>query len=58
GSIIPLTAVTCAIELIPMYGLKMDHMITATNAMEICDKYYLNMFLDKEVFNMMHSGLM
>ncbi|KAG2116454.1 uncharacterized protein F5147DRAFT_743089 [Suillus discolor] len=58
GSIIPLTAVTCAVELIPMYGSKMDRMINATNAMEICDEYYLNTFSDKEVFNTMHSGLM
>ncbi|KAG2144136.1 uncharacterized protein EDB93DRAFT_1105038 [Suillus bovinus] len=58
GGIIPLTAVTCAVELIPMYGSKMDRTINATNAMEICDEYYLNTFSDKEVFNTMHSGLM
>ncbi|KAG1853181.1 hypothetical protein DFJ58DRAFT_716523 [Suillus subalutaceus] len=58
GSIIPLTAVTCAVELIPMYGSKMDRTINAANAMEICDEYYLNTFSDKEVFNTMHSGLM
>jgi hypothetical protein len=52
------TAVTCAVELIPMHGSKMDHTINATNAMEICDEYYLNTFSDKEVFNTMHSGLM
>ncbi|KAG1723221.1 hypothetical protein EDB19DRAFT_1916218 [Suillus lakei] len=58
GSIIPLTVVTCAIELIPVYGLKMDRTISAANMMEICDEYYLNTFSDKEVFNTMHSGLM
>ncbi|KAG2068613.1 hypothetical protein BDR04DRAFT_1206935 [Suillus decipiens] len=58
GSIIPLTAVTCAIELIPVYGSKMNHMITAANVMEICDEYYLNAFSDKEVFHTMHFGLM
>jgi hypothetical protein len=58
GGIIPLTVVTCAVELIPMYGSKMDRTINATNAMEICDEYYLNTFSDKEVFNTMHSGLM
>ncbi|KAG2076452.1 hypothetical protein BDR04DRAFT_1002735, partial [Suillus decipiens] len=58
GSIIPLTAVTCTVELIPVFGSKMDRTITATNAMEICDEYYLNTFLDKEVFNTMHFGLM
>ncbi|KAG2127113.1 hypothetical protein DEU56DRAFT_915826 [Suillus clintonianus] len=58
GIIIPLTVVTCAIKLIPVYGSKMDRTISAANAMEICDEYYLNTFSDKEVFNTMHSGLM
>ncbi|KAG2124381.1 hypothetical protein DEU56DRAFT_873315 [Suillus clintonianus] len=58
GSIIPLIVVTCAIELISVYGSKMDRTISAANAMEICDEYYLNTFSDKEVFNTMHSGLM
>ncbi|KAG1837488.1 hypothetical protein F4604DRAFT_1885724 [Suillus subluteus] len=35
GSVIPLTAVTCAVELIPMYGLKMNRTITAANSLEV-----------------------
>ncbi|KAG2363876.1 hypothetical protein BDR07DRAFT_1450527 [Suillus spraguei] len=50
------TAVTCAVELIPVYGSKMDRTITAANSMEICDEFYLNTFSDKEVFNTMHFG--
>jgi hypothetical protein len=58
GSVIPLTAVTCAIELIPVFGSKLDRTITAANSMEVCDEYYLNMFSDKEVFHTMHTDLM
>jgi hypothetical protein len=58
GSVIPLTAVTCAIELIPVFGSKLDRTITAANAMEVCDEYYLNTFSDKEVFHTMHVDLM
>ncbi|KAG1804964.1 uncharacterized protein HD556DRAFT_1283310 [Suillus plorans] len=58
GSIIPLTAVTCAVELVPVYGSKMNRTITAANSLEVCDDYYLNKFSDKEVFHTMHTDLM
>ncbi|KAG1857135.1 hypothetical protein F4604DRAFT_1883077 [Suillus subluteus] len=34
GSVIPLTAVTCTVELIPVYGSKMNHTLTAANSLE------------------------
>jgi hypothetical protein len=58
GAIIPLTDVTCAIELIPVFGSKLDRTITAANSMEICNEYFLNTFSDKEVFHTMHTDIM
>ncbi|KAG2044659.1 hypothetical protein BDR03DRAFT_929799 [Suillus americanus] len=58
GAIIALTDVTCAIELIPVFGLKLDRTMTATNSMEVCNEYFLNIFSDKEVFHMMHTDIM
>ncbi|OAX41375.1 hypothetical protein K503DRAFT_685538 [Rhizopogon vinicolor AM-OR11-026] len=57
-SVIPLTAVTCAIEFIPVFSSKLDRTTTTANSMEVCDEYYLNMFSDNKVFHTMHTDLM
>ncbi|EGN94685.1 hypothetical protein SERLA73DRAFT_96032 [Serpula lacrymans var. lacrymans S7.3] len=53
GGFIPLTLITQAIELIPVYGERMDRTINAMNSLEVPLYFYVNNFSDKEVYRSM-----
>ncbi|KAG1726930.1 hypothetical protein EDB19DRAFT_1897601 [Suillus lakei] len=57
GSIIPLTVVTCAIELIPVYGLKMDRTISAANIIRTSGMRYIPAALDARDPAMKHFDI-
>ncbi|KAG1834896.1 hypothetical protein EV424DRAFT_1468487 [Suillus variegatus] len=57
GAVIPLTDVTHAVELIPMYGQGADRMVGAATSMEVYECFYLNNFSDKEVYHSLRSDL-
>ncbi|KAG1782103.1 hypothetical protein EV702DRAFT_1177149 [Suillus placidus] len=49
GAVIPLTDVTHAVELIPVYGQGANH--------TVYERFYLNNFSDKEVYHLLRSDL-
>ncbi|KAG0704067.1 hypothetical protein DFH29DRAFT_997953 [Suillus ampliporus] len=51
GSIIPLTDVTHAVELIPVYEGALHKDVNSRNSMEVFDDYFLNNFTDKELYH-------
>ncbi|EGO27165.1 hypothetical protein SERLADRAFT_406355 [Serpula lacrymans var. lacrymans S7.9] len=53
GGFIPLTLITQAIELIPVYGERMDRTINAMNSLEVPLYFYVNNSSDKEVYRSM-----
>ncbi|KAG1897602.1 uncharacterized protein F5891DRAFT_1129890 [Suillus fuscotomentosus] len=55
GMIIPLVDVTHAIELIPEYGQRVNHNVTAATSLELYDTFYLNSFSDKEWYHALHA---
>ncbi|KAG1889013.1 uncharacterized protein F5891DRAFT_1131908 [Suillus fuscotomentosus] len=57
GAVISLTDVTHVVELIPMYGQGADRTVGAATSMEVYECFYLNNFLDKEVYHSLHSDL-
>ncbi|KAG1791079.1 uncharacterized protein HD556DRAFT_1433078 [Suillus plorans] len=57
GAVIPLTDVTHAVELIPMYGQGADRTVGAATSMEVYERFYLNNFSDKEVYHSLRSDL-
>ncbi|KAG2046197.1 hypothetical protein BDR06DRAFT_985667 [Suillus hirtellus] len=57
GAVIPLMDVTHAVELIPMYGAGADHTVGAATSMELYEHFYLNNFLDKEIYHALRSDL-
>ncbi|KAG1784969.1 uncharacterized protein HD556DRAFT_1314634 [Suillus plorans] len=57
GAVIPLTDVTHAVELIPMYGAGADRTVGAATSMELYEHFYLNNFSDKEIYHALCSDL-
>ncbi|KAG1809637.1 uncharacterized protein BJ212DRAFT_1279195 [Suillus subaureus] len=57
GTVIPLTDVTHAVELIPMYGEGANCRASAATSMEVYERFYLNNFSDKEVYHALCSDL-
>ncbi|KAG1800667.1 hypothetical protein EV424DRAFT_1352065 [Suillus variegatus] len=57
GAVIPLTDVTHAVELIPMYGAGADRTVGAATSMELYEHFYLNNFSDKEIYHALRSDL-
>jgi hypothetical protein len=55
GMIVPLVNVTHAIELIPEYGERVNHNVTAAMSLELYDTFYLNSFSDKELYHSLHA---
>ncbi|KAG0696528.1 hypothetical protein DFH29DRAFT_812892 [Suillus ampliporus] len=51
GSIIPLTDVTHAVEIIPVYQGPLGRDVNSGNSMEVFDDYFLNNFADKELYH-------
>ncbi|KAG1797206.1 uncharacterized protein BJ212DRAFT_1450508 [Suillus subaureus] len=57
GAVIPLTDVTHAVELIPVYGKGTNCRVGAETSMEVYERFYLNNFSDKEVYHTLRSDL-
>jgi hypothetical protein len=58
GAVIPLTDVTHAVELIPVYGEgTTNRRVGAGTSMEVYERFYLNNFSDKEVYHTLRSDL-
>jgi hypothetical protein len=57
GAVIPLTDVTHAVELIPVYGQGANRTASAATSMEVYERFYLNNFSDKEVYHSLRSDL-
>ncbi|KAG1822264.1 hypothetical protein EV424DRAFT_1472203 [Suillus variegatus] len=55
GAVIPITDVTHAVELIPVYSEGANHMVSAATSMEVYERFYLNNFSDKELYHSLHS---
>ena len=51
ASIIPLTDVTHAVDLIPVYQGALSSEVNSRNSMEVFDDYFLNNFADKELYH-------
>ncbi|KAG9316261.1 hypothetical protein JVU11DRAFT_2289 [Chiua virens] len=51
GGVIPITAVTHAVELIPIYGRRHNHEATANISLEVYNEFYLNNYSDKEWYH-------
>lgn len=55
--IIPLVDIMYAVELIPVYGKKVDHTVTHKTSQEVYSQFYLNTFADKEVYQFLRLEL-
>ncbi|KAG0691712.1 hypothetical protein DFH29DRAFT_819115, partial [Suillus ampliporus] len=55
GTIVPLINVIHAIELIPVYGGRLNCDVTSVMSLELYDMFYLNSFSDKEWYHTLHS---
>ncbi|KAG2033974.1 hypothetical protein BDR03DRAFT_871036, partial [Suillus americanus] len=51
GCIIPLTDVTHAVEIIPVYRGPLGKDVNSGNSLEVFDEYFLNNFADKELYH-------
>lgn len=51
GSIIALTDVTHAVEIIPVYQGPLGKDVNSGNSLEVFDDYFLNNFADKELYH-------
>ena len=57
GAVVTLVDIMHAVELIPVYGKKVDHMVTYKTSQEIYSQFYLNAFADKEVYQSLYLEL-
>jgi hypothetical protein len=51
GDIIPLMDIMRPVDIVPRYGAQKDPHITANNSLEVPVKFYLNCFLDKDIYH-------
>ncbi|KAG2347324.1 hypothetical protein BDR05DRAFT_1040781 [Suillus weaverae] len=51
GTIIPLTDITHAVEIIPVYQGPLGRDVNSGNSQEVFDDYFLNNFADKELYH-------
>ena len=57
GLVIPLTEVTQAVDLVPVFGESVDRSTTAATSQEVYNHFYLNYYADKESFNMLYNSM-
>ena len=56
GFVIPIGWVSHAVELVPVFGsANIPSTVTATTSQEIYDRFFLNHFADKEIYNSLHG---
>ncbi|KAG2339690.1 hypothetical protein BDR05DRAFT_977659 [Suillus weaverae] len=53
GTIIPLTDITHAVEIIPVYRGPLGRDVNSGNLLEVFDDYFLNNFADKELYHLL-----
>ncbi|KAG9310744.1 hypothetical protein JVU11DRAFT_9350 [Chiua virens] len=57
GLVIPLTEVTQAVDLVPIFGASIDRTVTTATSQEVYDKFYLNHYMDKESFDSLYESV-
>ncbi|KAG9310720.1 hypothetical protein JVU11DRAFT_9321 [Chiua virens] len=57
GLVIPLTEVTQAIDLVPVFGASIDRTVTTATSQEMYDEFYLNYYTDKESFDTLYEPI-
>jgi len=55
GDVIPLTDILYPVDIIPVFGQNRDRHINSSNALEICNSFYLNNFLSKDLYHVLLS---
>jgi hypothetical protein len=50
GAIVPLSSVSRLVQLVPSYGRRINPELTMDNSMDIWSRYYINSFMDKEIY--------
>ncbi|KAG8749826.1 hypothetical protein FRC14_001069 [Serendipita sp. 396] len=50
GSVIKLQSIRRLIQLVPVYGARMNPALTSVNSMDLWRKYYVNSFFNKETY--------
>ncbi|KAI6009745.1 hypothetical protein PISMIDRAFT_117447 [Pisolithus microcarpus 441] len=55
GFILPLTEVTHAVDLVPVFGEKVDRTLTMVSSQERYDRFYLNSYVTKEDFDTLYT---
>ena len=50
GGVINLSSIVRQVELIPVFGKKIDSKMNRSNVLDVAEWYYINSFLDKEVY--------
>jgi hypothetical protein len=50
GGIVLLSSIRRLVQLIPIYGPRIDPALTMENSMDEAHSYYINSFLDKETY--------
>ena len=55
--ILPLTEITQAVDLVPVFRASIDHTVTAATCQEVYDEFYLNQYMDKETFNTLYEPI-
>ncbi|KAH7921465.1 hypothetical protein BV22DRAFT_1107182 [Leucogyrophana mollusca] len=58
GEVLPLTDITHAVEIVPVYGLQAPRDASAVLSQEAYEYYYLNNYSDKEIYHAMHVDIM
>lgn len=51
GDIVPMDSITQPVELIPVYGKKMDPRFNSNSSLELATNFYLNNFDDKDFYH-------
>jgi hypothetical protein len=55
GDVIPLTQIQAFVQLLPRFGEKADTRLTKENSMEYCSEFFLNKYLEKDVYYFFES---
>ena len=56
GDIIPLSHCRMPIQLVPRFGAKADTRLTSKNSMEWSKEFFLNQYLDKDIYQYLRSS--
>ena len=51
GDVIPLTSIWEIVQLVPVFGAKMDVRLNSNSSLDLADEFYLNNFANKNTFH-------